>query len=1071
MGLEFRGVVLMFAVLVLVLGGRNGGVWEGWRPGCCGLVWWPRMGPGCFGDCWVVVGGLFAVVVVVVGPAVCGNFCGGAGPVLLPSSSPSLPHQRRPEPLVRSSGVSAALRGTKVWSAPPVRQEGSDKVEEEDDEVSDSYRAGIIERLLKSSQGRHAHPIGGLGLGLDDAVAEIARLEKVTEEEREELKRQNQELLQQRQQLESLVGGLKDQTNQQTLGLQEQIKMLSDAFQKQSELLQSLQQQGTATGLALRGQGGGGGGVLRGQTIEGGGRQYSFGGSVDLGENFNDGSADCADVEPLCPDWSAHGECKRNPGYMLRQCKQSCRVPCVDFESHMSQVAVSQLSWEPRAYRVANLLTRAECEYLKELARPQLKRARVTTHEGGAEAVDAVRTSLSMFVTGMMESNPVVMAVDKRVAVLTQIPAEHQEAMQVLKYEFGQYYHTHRDFFKPLPDMGPGDHPGTPGQQRIVTVLMYLSDVAKGGETHFPLAVPMPGYNETATCGGEAQKTGVSVIPKMGDAIMILNRKEDETMDPKSSHAGCPVLAGEKWVIAKWIRDGPLTSATSQGEAVESEIEATEVNDVVSSLSRVTPGATAADAATLASGALTRAASGGVSAVIPSKKHSPTQSAALPSSSASKEKAVEARAAPAKGPSKGPGARPGAPGGGSAGGAAPSAKQQLEKMGFAPRKETPKPAAKGATATSTATPNFAALFGSQGGGVDLGAAEDDSSFSKHVGDDAHASLDGAASDKAASGEDDADASSDQEADDGFAALFVRPKVRGRPRGGVGAVADTSSDSSEAVNLGEVGGTKAGPAGQGDDWAGATEDEERIDPDELGSVDKADALGADAAEEDFDELLGKGSGPGRPPPLAGTRAGVPGEEEEEVETSVAPALDTGGSLGHVGDEDSEDVEVEDLGHVGGGVVKQPDQVIYSSEAVMAKSALTQLPARKPGAGLSAGLSAAAGTLARLTGGVHTGGVSVDEIKEIFVDRIRAIRDGMGNNDEDDGLGEDGDVGEGTGARGGGVITVHDDDDGLVDSGSGLDDKGTSDGGDEGDEEGGGEVFDYQEEETGRFADIW
>eukprot|EP00899_Mesostigma_viride_P017839 jgi/Mesvir1/26056/Mv08233-RA.1 len=51
--------------------------------------------------------------------------------VLLPSSSPSLPHQRRPEPLVRSSGVSAALRGTKVWSAPPVRQEGSDKVEEE----------------------------------------------------------------------------------------------------------------------------------------------------------------------------------------------------------------------------------------------------------------------------------------------------------------------------------------------------------------------------------------------------------------------------------------------------------------------------------------------------------------------------------------------------------------------------------------------------------------------------------------------------------------------------------------------------------------------------------------------------------------------------------------------------------------------------------------------------------------------------------------------------------------------------------------------------------------------------
>lgn len=51
--------------------------------------------------------------------------------------------------------------------------------------------------------------------------------------------------------------------------------------------------------------------------------------------------------------------------------------------------------------------------------------------------------------------------------------------MQVLRYENGQKYDPHFDFFQDPVNMAQGGH-------RIATVLMYLSNVEEGGETVFP---------------------------------------------------------------------------------------------------------------------------------------------------------------------------------------------------------------------------------------------------------------------------------------------------------------------------------------------------------------------------------------------------------------------------------------------------------------------------------------------------------------------------------------------------------------------------------------------------------
>jgi len=58
---------------------------------------------------------------------------------------------------------------------------------------------------------------------------------------------------------------------------------------------------------------------------------------------------------------------------------------------------------------------------------------------------------------------------------------ENGEDIQVLRYEHGQKYDPHYDYFTDKINIVRGGH-------RIATVLMYLTNVTKGGETVFPSA-------------------------------------------------------------------------------------------------------------------------------------------------------------------------------------------------------------------------------------------------------------------------------------------------------------------------------------------------------------------------------------------------------------------------------------------------------------------------------------------------------------------------------------------------------------------------------------------------------
>ncbi|CAL1385726.1 unnamed protein product [Linum trigynum] len=199
------------------------------------------------------------------------------------------------------------------------------------------------------------------------------------------------------------------------------------------------------------------------------------------------------------------------------------------------------ISWSPRIIVLHNFLSMEECDYLRALAKPRLQVSTVVDARTGKGVKSSVRTSSGMFLSSSDRKYGLVQAIEKRIAVFSQVPSENGELIQVLRYEKGQYYKAHHDYFSDAFNLKRGG-------QRVATMLMYLSDNVEGGETYFPMA----GSGE-CTCGGKRMQ-GLSVKPIKGDAVLFWSMGLDGQSDPKSTHGGCEVLSGEKWSATKWMR-------------------------------------------------------------------------------------------------------------------------------------------------------------------------------------------------------------------------------------------------------------------------------------------------------------------------------------------------------------------------------------------------------------------------------------------------------------------------------------------------------------------------------------
>ncbi len=204
--------------------------------------------------------------------------------------------------------------------------------------------------------------------------------------------------------------------------------------------------------------------------------------------------------------------------------------PCTLW-AHDREVKVLLTMRQPRVVVFGGLLSDAECDALVAAAAPRMARSETVVNETGGNEVNASRTSDGMFF-GRAEL-PICQRVEERIAALVNWPLVNGEGLQVLHYRPGAEYKPHHDYFDPA-------QPGMAavlrrGGQRVATLVMYLNTPLQGGGTVFP-------------------DVQLEVAPIKGNAVFFsYDRPHAST---RSLHGGAPVLAGEKWVATKWLREG-----------------------------------------------------------------------------------------------------------------------------------------------------------------------------------------------------------------------------------------------------------------------------------------------------------------------------------------------------------------------------------------------------------------------------------------------------------------------------------------------------------------------------------
>jgi len=206
-----------------------------------------------------------------------------------------------------------------------------------------------------------------------------------------------------------------------------------------------------------------------------------------------------------------------------------------------------------------NFLSEKECALLRALGQARLAPAKVVLDQSNWFDMQlTTRNNEQHYLTQKEEMEiPAIRHILKRMHRTARIPDAHSEGTQIGRYNVSTKYEGHLDTDPPNRVARP------------VTLIVYLSNVTEGGETLFPMdrtdcnagwhEDPKTGeriYGAALCCKTPELDTPatVRVSPKMGRAVLFYNHFPDGSVDPRSTHIGCPVIQGVKWITQKWFR-------------------------------------------------------------------------------------------------------------------------------------------------------------------------------------------------------------------------------------------------------------------------------------------------------------------------------------------------------------------------------------------------------------------------------------------------------------------------------------------------------------------------------------
>lgn len=174
-------------------------------------------------------------------------------------------------------------------------------------------------------------------------------------------------------------------------------------------------------------------------------------------------------------------------------------------------------------------LSSDECTALIDLIEAERRPSTIANHNGD----DLFRTSETC---DLHHDHPAVAALDRKLAEISGIDPAYGERLQGQRYEEGQEFKAHTDYFE--PEHADYQTYCAVSGQRTWTFMIYLNTVEAGGATRFKVIDKI-------------------VQPEWGKLLAWNNRRPDGSLNPATIHHAMKVRKGRKYVITRWYRERP----------------------------------------------------------------------------------------------------------------------------------------------------------------------------------------------------------------------------------------------------------------------------------------------------------------------------------------------------------------------------------------------------------------------------------------------------------------------------------------------------------------------------------
>jgi prolyl 4-hydroxylase len=177
-----------------------------------------------------------------------------------------------------------------------------------------------------------------------------------------------------------------------------------------------------------------------------------------------------------------------------------------------------------------NFISKSDCDYLINISQGQFKDSSIYSTPLGAVDKSIRSSKNSAF---QRSENKIIEMIENKIIKLLNIQRNQIEPIQIVKYDKGNQYKPHYDYFSNITD--------NVKNQRIHSFIIYLNDLQEneGGATWFPL------YR-------------IRVYPLQARCLHFKNIDYEGNVNPLTLHCGEEILSDNvKYILTVWIRQYP----------------------------------------------------------------------------------------------------------------------------------------------------------------------------------------------------------------------------------------------------------------------------------------------------------------------------------------------------------------------------------------------------------------------------------------------------------------------------------------------------------------------------------